>query len=121
MTLKRGKAMRRTDRGMVTIELAVGLLTAGLAVVLACWVVNLVILQTRCADTAAQVARQLARDDQPAAQQAQQRAPKGATTRISHAERTVTVRVDLDARLGKLGPVHLVGGATADLEPGVTR
>lgn len=113
--------MRRTERGMVTIELAVGLLTAAIAAAFACWAVNLVVLQTRCADTAAQVARQLARADQAAANQAKQRAPKGAVTTISHAEHTVTVRVDLDARWGKLGPVHLTGGATADLEAGVAK
>ncbi|MEL4358311.1 TadE family type IV pilus minor pilin [Luteococcus sp. H154] len=103
---------------MVTAELAVGLLAAAMAVVFACWVVNLVVLQTRCADTASQMARQLARGDQAAADEAKQRAPKGAETRISRGSATVTVRIDLAARLGVLGPVHLAGAATADLEPG---
>ncbi|MGO4956796.1 TadE family type IV pilus minor pilin [Luteococcus sp. Sow4_B9] len=103
---------------MVTAELAVGLMTAALAVIVSCWVVNLVVVQTACADVASQVARQVARSDAAAARKAEQRAPEGATVRVARGTRTVTVTVRSEQKLGKLGPVVLEGRAVADLEPG---
>ncbi|MFC6357776.1 TadE family type IV pilus minor pilin [Luteococcus peritonei] len=103
---------------MVTAELAVGLLAAALAAVFACWTVSLVVLQTRCEEVAGQVARQLARGDQGAADRARGRAPQGARVDITRADGTVRVQVDVDSSLGAVGPVHLRGAAVADLEPG---
>lgn len=107
------------QRGMVTAELAIGILTTAIVMGIASWVVSLVVLQTHCADTASQVARQLARGDQKAAAQARARAPEGARTVVRRANTMVTVTVDVDSSWGRIGPVHLRGEATAHLEPGV--
>lgn len=112
---------RRGQRGMVTAELAIGILTTAIVLGIACWVVSLVVLQTHCADTASQVARQLARGDTKAADEARGRAPKGARTVVQHGAGTVRVAVDVDSSWGRIGPVHLKGEATAHLEPGVTQ
>lgn len=109
---------RQGQRGMVTAELAVGLVTASMALVIACWVVNLVVVQTTCGDVAAQMARQLARDDDKAAAQARQRAPEGARVTIEKGSSTVTVTVAVQQRLGELGPVQVQGRAVADMEEG---
>lgn len=108
------------QRGMVTAELAVGLLAVGMVLTLCCWVLTLVVVQTRCEDTASQVARQLARGDTAAARQAEHRAPKGSEITRRSASGTVTVKVQVERSLGSIGPVQLSGDATADLEPGVT-
>lgn len=108
------------QRGMVTAELAIGILTTAIVMGIACWVVSLVVLQTHCADTASQVARQLARGDAKAAAEARGRAPRGARTIVQRDSGEVTVRVDVDSSWGGVGPVHLRGEATAHLEPGVT-
>lgn len=115
-----GRRASRGQRGMVTAELAIGILTTAILMGLACWVVSLVVLQTHCADTASQVARQLARGDTAAAVEARGRAPRGARTIVQRARGEVTVRVDVDSSWGRVGPVHLRGEATAHLEPGVT-
>ena len=49
---------------MVTAELAVTTLSAFTLLVMLCWGISLVVLQLRCVDTAAAVARQAARDDE---------------------------------------------------------
>ena len=62
-----GRSSRRSgqnaSRGMVTVEMAVSLITAALVVVASCWVVGLVVVEDACRTTAAQVARQVARGD----------------------------------------------------------
>lgn len=112
---------RRSQRGMVTAEFAVGLLTAGLAATLACWVVMLVALQARCADVAGQVARQVARADDEAAAEAKRRVPDGGTVQVSKGQREVRVVVQASRSWGPIGPVRLEGRAVADLEPGTQK
>lgn len=106
---------------MATVELAVGLLTASLMALLACWAVTLVVAQARCGETAAQVARQLARADQKGADEARARAPRGASVSVERGARQVRVVVRASRSLGRLGPVRVSGEATADVEPGVRR
>ncbi|GAA1373569.1 TadE family type IV pilus minor pilin [Luteococcus sanguinis] len=110
---------RLGDRGMVTVELAVGLLTASLAVAVACWVVMLVVLQGRCEDVAGQVARQVARADSKAADQAKKRVPKGGRVDVRTTDEQVRVVVRASSSFGKLGSVQVEGTAVAKLEPGV--
>ena len=94
---------------MVTVELALGLLVAaGVALVLG-WVVSLVSLQTACADTASQVARQLARGDDQAAADAEGNAPAGAVVTTNTDVGNISVEVRLEASLGPIGPVPLRG------------
>ena len=111
--------MANDQRGMVTAELALGILSEGLAVVFACWCVGLVVLQGRCDQAAGQVARQLARGDQAAADQARRRAPQDAKVRVQRGSTTVSVTVEVSSSLGAIGPVRLSGRAVADLEPGL--
>ena len=113
-------ARRRNRRGMVTVELAVGLLAAGLACVLACLVINLVVIQTRCGDVAAQLARQLARGDQAQADAVRASAPRGSRIVVTKSGSEVKVSVDLDQRVVRLGTVHLHSHAVAVAEPGTT-
>lgn len=112
-------AGRRRDRGMVTVELAVGLLTLALMSIAATFVVSSVVVQTRCGDTASAIARQLARGDQRAADQARSSAPLGAAIRVDRSSDQVRVTVSVTRYLGRLGPLHLSSRAEAALEPGV--
>lgn len=107
------------ERGMVTAELAIGLLTAAMAAAVAVFMVSLVMVQTRCGDTAAAMARQLARGDDRAAALARGTAPQGARVEVGHSASAVQVVVSVDEHLGRFGPFHLVGSAQAVLEPGV--
>lgn len=111
----------RGQRGMVTAELAVGVLVAVFLAALACFTVGLVTTQSRCASVATEVARQLARGDQAAADRARDAAPAGASVTTTRHEALVEVVVSTDRSFGRVGPVHLAGRATAAVEPGVAR
>lgn len=115
-----GQLPRRTphERGMVTLELALGLLAATAVALVLSWVVSLVSIQTACADTASQVARQLARGDEQAAADAEGKAPAGAVVQTSEDGGRIRVDVTLDASLGLIGPVPLSGSAVIAKEPG---
>lgn len=91
-------ASTRHQRGMVTAELAFASLAAMLLLVLCAWVLSLVMLLTKCQDTAAEVARQEARGDTTAVARSKADRPPGATVSVTHRAREVTVRVDLRAR-----------------------
>jgi|GEM_PF-1510130 len=101
----------RVGRGMVTFELAVGVLSATFLTGVLAWTIGLVVLQGRCSDTAAQVARQLARDDQVAAQEAFGRGPRGAELAVDEGADVVSVVVTVDARFGAMGQVEVRGSA----------
>ena len=109
------------ERGMVTAELAIGVMVCVSLVVAGVWAVMLVVSQTRCGDVAAEMARQLARGDQQAAERARGGAPAGSRVAIDHVGGRVVVSVSADSSLGRLGPVHLKASAAADVEPGVSR
>jgi hypothetical protein len=84
------------------------------------WVVQVVALQLRCVDTAAEVARQAARGDDQAVRRAQQGAPSGANVAVSAGADVITVIVTLEARpmMPGLPRVPLRAQATATNEPG---
>lgn len=103
---------------MVTVEMAVSMLTAVLVVLAGCWVVSLVAVENACRSTAAQVARQVARGDADSAREAIKHAPTGARVDTHTASGWVTVTVSVDRSLGRLGPVHLRGAAHSPMEPG---
>lgn len=108
----------RQSRGMVTFELAVGILAAAVLTAILVWTVSLVATASRCHDSASQIARQLARGDQVAARQVV--APTGSTVKVNRGPRAVEVTVTAERRLGPIGPVRLGGQASATYEPGVT-
>ena len=83
---------------MVTAELAVATLSAFTLLVMLCWGISLVILQLRCIDTAAAVARQTARGDAAGVAHARSQAPAGAKVSVQRRPSLVTVTVRVSAR-----------------------
>ncbi|HKF87970.1 MAG TPA: TadE family type IV pilus minor pilin [Propionibacteriaceae bacterium] len=125
------KQRRRSERGMVTAELAVATLAAGALLVALSWGVFIITLQLRCIDSAAAVARQAARGDTAAVAAAKARAPLGATFEVRRTAELVTVDVVLQVqpfrfgavssmswRATKLGTVSLRAEANVVPEPG---
>lgn len=111
---------RRGQRGMVTVELAIGVVTA--VVVTAC-LVSLTLLgvaQSACAESSAQIARQAARGDEGALREAKERVPDGASIRIDRQPGGVSVSVALEVGVVGLGPVRVSAQAWAAFEPGVS-
>ena len=107
------------ERGMVTAELAVGLLTATLVAAILAWVIGLAGLQARCNDTAAAVARQYARGDESAAIDASRAAPEGSSVQADVMSGQVRVVVVAKRSWGALGPISIEGRAQLTVEPGV--
>lgn len=89
---------RRTQRGMVTAELAVATLAALATMLLLSWGVYLMVMQVRCVDTAAEVARQAARGDDAGVSRAKREAPAGTRVHISRTDSLVRVEVRVLAR-----------------------
>ena len=107
----------RRERGMVTVELAVSILTAALIVAALCWVIGVVGTQIRCQDSAMAIARQLARGDEAGAQRARASVPSGSSVQVSYDGDVVQVVVDDELSWGRLGPVAVSGRATVTREP----
>ena len=114
----------RTDRtpdgrGMVTAELAVTTLAAFTLLIMMCWGISLVVIQLRCIDTAAAVARQTARGDQAGVGRARGNAPRGAKVAVQRRPGLVTVTVRVAARplAGWLVTVPLQARAQVVPEP----
>ena len=115
--------MRRCDgRGMVTAELAVTILTAFTLLVMMCWGISLVVLQLRCIDTAAAVARQTARGDDAGVAHARSQAPADAKVTVQQRASLVTVTVRVSARplADWLVTVPLQARASVVREPATT-
>ena len=83
---------------MVTAELAVTTLAAFAVLIMMCWGIYLVVMQLRCVDAAAAIARQAARGDTSAVGKARAAAPSGATIVIDKGPSLVTVAVRVKAR-----------------------
>ena len=83
---------------MVTAELAVATLAALVVMLLLSWGIYLMVVQVRCIDTAAEVARQAARGDDAAVAAAKREAPPGARVSITHTDGVVRVEVAVVAR-----------------------
>lgn len=107
---------RSAQRGMVTAELAVGVLVAGMLLAVMSGVLGLAILQDRCRDVAGLVAREVARGDEVGERVARSHAPAGADIEVDTASGWIRVTVTAQRRWGRLGPVRLVGEAVAPLE-----
>lgn len=109
---------RRRDRGMVTVELAIGVIIAVLLTACLVSVSMLGVAQAACAESSAQLARQSARGDAEAVAAARQRAPDGARIDIVREADGVRAEVRLDVRVLGLGEVEVGAGAWAAYEPG---
>src|SRR5215218_5428385 len=93
----RGRS-RFGERGMVTAELAVATLAAGAMLIMLSWGVFVMTVQLRCIDSAAEVARQMARGDRAAVSDAKDRALEGAAFETANSPELVTVKVRVGVR-----------------------
>ena len=66
------------------------------------------------------IADQLARGDKAVAAKARGNVPQGATVSTSTSAGWVRVRVSAERSMGRVGPITVVGTASAPLEPGQT-
>jgi hypothetical protein len=98
MSEKESGTRRARDRGMVTAELAVATLATLVIMLLLSWGIYLMVIQVRCIDTAAEVARQAARGAAAAVTRARREAPAGARVQIARSEGLVRVTVNVVAR-----------------------
>ena len=105
---------RSSDRGMVTVELAVATLAAGALLAALSWGVLLITLQLRCIDSAAEVARQVARGDAAAVAAAKARAPLGTAFDVRRTAELVTVEVRLPARPFRFDAVSSTSASTPE-------
>jgi hypothetical protein len=105
---------------MVTAELAVATLAALVLLAAMLWGIFLVVVELRCVDTAAAVARQLARGDDKGVRMARAAAPEGATVTTTSRAGVVTVVVAVRARPPAPGlpAVPLRARAVVAREPG---
>ncbi|MBL7496251.1 pilus assembly protein [Frankia sp. CNm7] len=112
---------RRPDRGQATAELALGLPTLAVLVVLACWLLAAAGAQARAAEAARIGARAAARGDGDTrvAAWVLRTAPAGATVTIARQDDqvTVTVRYRLPAADLPFTPLDLTATAIAPAEP----
>jgi len=117
---RRHSGRSRAGRGMVTVELALSLIGLMLATMVGVWFLWVFGQQIRCVDTAREVARQLARGDDAAAQRAAAAAPAGSSVDSSRNGSEAVVTVRLSARpFAQLPAVPLQATAQVALEPGV--
>jgi hypothetical protein len=89
---------KASARGMVTAELAVATLAAGVMLIMLSWGIFLISVQLRCMDSASEVARQIARGDDAAAAAARDRAPDGAGFELTKTSELVIVKVRVRVR-----------------------
>ena len=105
---------------MVTVELAVGLVTATILAAVLAGVVMLGVAQAACARTSSEVARQLARGDQEAAERASEEAPRGARVDTSDVRDGVEVTVRAPVGIFGMGDVEVEASSWARYEAGAS-
>lgn len=104
---------------MVTVELAIGFVTATVLAAVLAGVVSLGVTQAMCARTSSEMARQLARGDTQAAQSAERQASAGTQSAVDNDTDGVSVRVFITVELPGIGPVTISAQNWAAWEPGV--
>ena len=113
---------RRTERGMVTAELALGALAVAMVTVMLAWCLHLVTRQLLLEDTVAEVARQAARGDRTAVVAAQTDAPPGTSIEVREEPGAFVARAEQSVGPpGKLPGVLLTAEARVLTEPGAPR
>ena len=112
-------AGRSSERGMVTVELAIGVVAATLVAAFLAGLTLLGVAQAACAETASQVARQTARGDVVAVREAEGWPPGGAVGGGAREVRGVSARVTAPFRAVSGTVAELTAEAWAAYEPGV--
>ena len=106
------------ERGLVTVELAVGFVTATLLAAVLVGVVMLGVAQAACARTSSEVARQLARGDTVAAERAEEQAPDGARVAARDVDDGVEGTVEVPVDVFGIGVVEVADTSWARYENG---
>lgn len=106
------------ERGLVTIELAIGFVTVSLLTAVLVGVVSLGLAQAAAARTSSEVARQLARGDTAAAERAEDEAPDGARVESRDVEDGVEVGVEVPVDIFGIGVVDVSDTSWARYENG---
>lgn len=115
---RKGRGMR-DQRGMVTVELAIGVVAVLLLTTVLVGIVALGIGKSACQTVSADLARQLARGDQEAAERIREAAPEGAKITVAAEDEGVRVKVQAPVRIFGIGPVQVMAESWARFEPGV--
>ncbi|MFV0430240.1 MAG: TadE family type IV pilus minor pilin [Arachnia sp.] len=111
---------RESQRGMTTVELAIGFLTAALVAAALAAAVALGLAQGACQSASTEVARQLARGDTAAAASATESLPNAAEITVSRLSTGVEAEVRLQTTVLGVVSVTLSGQSFARYEPGVS-
>lgn len=106
------------QRGMVTAELAVGLLAVAVVISMVAGLAGVLLLQARCTDAASEIARQAARGDDAAVARAAADLPTGAVVDRARRGGIVVVTVRLPVQLANLPLIELSATARTVVEPG---
>ncbi|SHJ22268.1 hypothetical protein SAMN02745244_01985 [Tessaracoccus bendigoensis DSM 12906] len=109
---------RRGERGMVTVELAVGSITAVLLTACLVSLSMLGVAQSACAESSAQIARQSARGDGEALAVARGRVPRDARVEVRREDAGVVASVRVGVSVLGFGVVDVGAQAWAAYEPG---
>ncbi|CAL8975174.1 hypothetical protein TESS_TESS_00779 [Tessaracoccus sp. O5.2] len=109
----------RSQRGMVTVELAIGVLTAALLTACLAGLSLLGVAQAAAGESSAQIARQTARGDDAAVELARERVPDGAAVEVSQESDGVRVAVVVPVAVPLLGRFTVSADSWAAYEPGV--
>ncbi len=111
-----GTGRRPSPRGMVTVELAIGFVTATMLAAVLVTLTMLGVSQAAVAESSAQIARQLARGDADAARKAEQRAP--GAVKVERDDAGVTVTVSTTSLVIGLGDIPVHASTWIAYEPG---
>ncbi len=111
-------APRPGERGMVTLELAIGSITVVLLTACLVSLAMLGVAQSACAESSAQIARQSARGDVEAVAAARARAPRGSRVEVLRDRAGVTAEVRVGVPVLGFGSVDVGAEAWAAYEPG---
>ena len=110
---------RRGQRGMVTVEFAIGLITIAMLVSTLVGIVLLGVSQSGIQTVSSDLAKHLARGDDAMAEKTKEKAPDRSRIEIERAEAGVRVTTRLDVPILNFGSIALVATAWAHWEPGV--
>lgn len=110
---------RREQRGMVTVEFAIGLVTLVTLVSALVGLVLLGVAQSGIQTVSSELAKHLSRGDDALAEKTKEKAPERARIEIERAEAGVRVTTRMEIPILNLGAIPLEAAAWAHWEPGV--
>lgn len=109
---------RRGERGMVTVELAIGVLIAAIVTTGLVAGITVGLAHAAASASAQQIALHTARGDAPGVLRAREEVPRGGSVEITREEAGVEVAVTLRPRMPVVGEVAMTARSWARWEPG---